>query len=99
LVMGILFLILQGVEFHRLYARGLTLQTGPYGAIFYSLITCYGLHALGCLIFLAVVLAQLAASPAPERLVKIRNWVGYSELYWYFVTAVWLILFSILYIL
>src|SRR5690349_4919393 len=40
---GCLFLLLQAVEFHRLYALGLTLQTGTYGALFYSLISCHGL--------------------------------------------------------
>jgi len=47
LLLGIVFLLLQGVEFHRLYARGLTLQTGTYGALFYTLISCHGLHVLG----------------------------------------------------
>ena len=45
--LGCLFLALQAYEFHRLYARGLTLQTGPYGALFYTLITCHGLHVVG----------------------------------------------------
>jgi heme/copper-type cytochrome/quinol oxidase subunit 3 len=99
LSLGVVFLILQGVEFHRLYARGLTLQTGPYGAVFFSLITCHGLHVLGGLLFLGTVLAHLATHPSTDRLAKIRDWVKYSEVYWYFVAAVWLALFSILYIL
>ena len=84
-LLGALFLVLQAVEFHRLYARGLTLQTGPYGALFYSLITCHGIHVLGGLVILAVALRKAA-------------WADNAELYWHFVTAVWLVLFSILYI-
>src|SRR5579864_7798840 len=38
--LGCVFLFLQAVEFHRLYAHGLTLQTGTYGALFYTLISC-----------------------------------------------------------
>jgi heme/copper-type cytochrome/quinol oxidase subunit 3 len=91
---GLLFIALQIVEFRRLYARGLTLQTGSYGAIFYSLITCHGLHVLGGLIFLAIVIASLRQD-TPARL---RERVGYCEIYWHFVTVVWLILFCILYI-
>lgn len=85
-LLGTLFLVLQAFEFHRLYARGLTLQTGPYGALFYSLVTCHGLHVLGGLAILAVAFRKAA-------------WAEYAELYWHFVTGVWLVLFSILYIL
>src|SRR5437899_3099977 len=83
---GALFLILQAFEFHRLYARGLTLQTGTYGALFFSLVACHGLHVIGGLAILAVAFRKEA-------------WAEYAELYWYFVTGVWLVLFSILYIL
>jgi cytochrome c oxidase subunit III len=83
---GALFLVLQGVEFERLYDLGLTLKTGSYGALFYTLITCHGLHVLGGLSILAVALRK-------------KPWEEYAEIYWHFVTAVWLILFTMLYIL
>lgn len=86
-VMGAVFVALQALEFSRLYARGLTLQTGTYGALFYSLITCHALHVLGGLVILGIARA------------KSGEWVGHAQLYWHFVTAVWLVLFSILYIL
>jgi cytochrome c oxidase subunit 3 len=98
LALGSLFLVLQGVEFHALYQRGLTLQTGPYGAVFFSLISCHGLHVLGGLVFLAAVLGQLVRAKDPERMRRIRKRVAYAEIYWHFVTAVWLILFGILYV-
>jgi cytochrome c oxidase subunit 3 len=98
LVLGSVFLFLQGVEFHQLYARGLTLKTGPYGAVFFCLVSCHGLHVIGGLIFLAALLLQIGRDATPLRLMKIREWIGYSELYWYFVTAVWLVLFGILYL-
>jgi cytochrome c oxidase subunit III len=84
-LLGCLFLILQGFEFHRLYARGLTLQTGTYGALFYTLITCHALHVIGGLTILAIALRKAA-------------WAEYAEMYWHFVTGVWLVLFAILYI-
>jgi cytochrome c oxidase subunit III len=84
-VLGLVFLLLQAVEFHRLYALGLTLQTGTYGALFYTLITCHGLHVLGGLILLAVAFRH-------------RSWIENAELYWHFVTAVWLVLFGVLYL-
>ena len=83
--MGTLFFILQVVEFYQLYAKGLTLKTGPYGAVFYTLIGCHALHVLGGLFFLALS-------------VKLKTWAPHARTYWTFVTAVWLVLFSILYI-
>jgi heme/copper-type cytochrome/quinol oxidase subunit 3 len=83
--LGCAFLALQLFEFHRLYARGLTLQTGTYGALFYTLITCHGLHVLGGLGILAAAFKKSA-------------WAGNAELYWHFVTGVWLVLFAVLYI-
>src|SRR5437870_11930636 len=74
-VMGCAFLLLQVLEFHRLYALGLTLQTGAYGALFYSLISCHGLHVLGGLAIWAAAF------------VKGGEWVGHGEIYWHFVTA------------
>ena len=85
-LLGVLFLALQGVEFQRLYARGLTLQTGAYGAVFYALVGCHGLHVLGGLVGYGIALGRPARADT-------------ARIYWTFVTAVWLVLFSILYIL
>jgi cytochrome c oxidase subunit 3 len=52
--LGALFLILQMVEFSSLYARGLTLKSGPYGAVFFTLAGAHGLHVLGGLVLLAM---------------------------------------------
>lgn len=84
--LGIVFLLLQALEFHRLYARGLTLQSGPYGALFYSLVSCHGLHVLGGLAFLGVALRR-------------RDLTGNAALFWHFVTGIWLVLFAILYLI
>jgi heme/copper-type cytochrome/quinol oxidase subunit 3 len=84
-ILGVIFLLLQALEFHRLYARGLTLQTGTYGALFYTLVTCHGLHVLGGLGILAVAFRK-------------ADWAEYAEIYWHFVTGVWLVLFGVLYL-
>lgn len=99
LAVGVLFLMLQGIEFYRLYERGLTLKTGTYGALFYTLISCHGLHVMGGLGILAAVLWKLAQIPSRSPLYQshVRDWVGHAELYWHFVTGVWLVLFVILY--
>jgi cytochrome c oxidase subunit III len=95
ILLGGLFLLLQAVEFRTLYARGLTLAAGTYSAIFFTLAGCHGLHVMGGLGYLAVVWNRTGNPPSPEAL---REAVSAASLYWYFVTAVWLILFCILYI-
>lgn len=93
--LGLLFIILQAIEFSHWYGKGLTLQTGPYGALFYSLIGCHALHVLGGLAILMVVLYKVIRG---GRDGTAREWVAHAELYWHFVTAVWLVLFGLLYL-
>jgi len=120
-LLGLLFLVLQGWEFHRLHTRGLTLQSGPYGAFFYTLSSCHGLHVLGGLAILAIAFIKtspfsrrqageggdegtdasaLTLHPLPRSAGEGNRgeWIGNAELYWHFVTGIWLVLFSVLYI-
>src|SRR5438876_480962 len=68
-VLGITFLAVQGYEWIRLVSYGLTVTSGAYGATFYTLIGIHGVHVLGALAWLAVVLAgvrrgRFVAAPA-----------------------------------
>ena len=60
-VLGTLFLAVQGSEWVGLVRHGLTLSTGMYGATFYTLIGCHGLHVLAAVVWLLVVLARASA--------------------------------------
>src|SRR5919202_3759355 len=46
-VLGVVFLTVQGYEWIKLIGYGLTLSSGVYGATFYTLIGCHGLHVFG----------------------------------------------------
>jgi heme/copper-type cytochrome/quinol oxidase subunit 3 len=94
-ILGALFVALQMVEFKNAAALGITLQSGPYGAVFYALVACHALHVLGGLVFLALLWQARQPPVAPDAAER----AGYTELYWHFVTGMWLVLFSILYIL
>ena len=52
-VLGSLFLTIQGVEWVRLVGHGLTLGSGAFGATFYVLIGCHGVHVLVAVMWLA----------------------------------------------
>jgi len=59
----------KGSEWIRLVGHGLTLSNGMYGATFYTLIGCHGLHVAAAVAWLLVVLtrAQRHRFAAPVR--------------------------------
>ncbi len=94
--LGTLFLAIQGSEWVRLVAHGLTLRSGSYGATFYLLIGCHGLHVTAAVIWLAAVTAV-----ALRGRYNSRNAAGVERIaaYWYFVCAIWPVLFVLVYLM
>jgi len=93
---GVTFLAVQGYEWVRLVRFGLTLSSGIYGSTFYTLIGCHGLHVLGAVIWLLVV---LGLSRGPRFSARRHVGVQLSAMYWHFVVALWLVLFPAVYLL
>jgi cytochrome c oxidase subunit III len=94
-VLGTVFLAVQGSEWIRLVRHGLTLSTGVYGATFYTLIGCHGLHVLAAVVWLLVVLmrAQRNRFAAP-----IRVPLELCAIYWFYVVGLWAVLFPLVYL-
>jgi len=94
-LLGSTFLFVQGIEWVRLVRHGLTLASGTYGATFYVLIGCHGVHVLAAVTWLAVTAllarrgAFIAGRQAPLEMCAI---------YWYFVCALWVVLFPLVYL-
>ncbi len=95
ILLGVLFLSVQGSEWIRLIRYGFTLSDGTYGSIFYTLIGCHGAHVLGAVIWLIVALIG-----ARRGRYSTQNCVGIEVcgMYWYFVIALWPILFVLVYL-
>jgi cytochrome c oxidase subunit 3 len=93
--LGALFLAVQGAEWVRLVGHGLTLASGTYGATFYVLIGCHGLHVLVAALWLAAtaVVAARGAFTAARRAA-----LEMCAIYWYFVCALWVVLFPLVYL-
>ena len=93
--LGAAFLAVQGVEWIRLVHHGLTLGSSMYGATFYTLIGCHGVHVLVAVLWLAVT-ALLAARGVfhPTRHAALEM----CAIYWYFVCALWVLLFPLVYL-
>jgi heme/copper-type cytochrome/quinol oxidase subunit 3 len=94
-VLGLTFLAVQGYEWARLLRFGLTLSAGVYGATFYTLIGCHAAHVFGAVIWLLILLAL-----ARRRRLSPQRPVGAEVcgMYWYFVVALWPLLFATVYL-
>lgn len=96
-VLGGLFLFGTAQEWHRLiYERGLTISTNLFGTTYYSLV---GLHAFHVTAGLAMLLIVLIFGLAGRVQRDQSGRVGVLSMYWHFVDAVWVVVFTVVYIL
>jgi len=94
-VLGTGFLAVQGTEWVRLIHQGLTLSSGSYGSIFYTLIGLHAAHVVGAVVWL---LAVLAIARRGRYSTADHAGVTICATYWYFVCALWVVLFGIVYL-
>jgi heme/copper-type cytochrome/quinol oxidase subunit 3 len=93
--LGTVFLIVQGSEWVRLVHQGLTLTSGSYGGTFYTIIGFHALHVVGAVVWLAAVfLAAWRGRYSPQEYTGVRM----CAIYWFFVCALWPVLFGIVYL-
>ena len=97
IVLGGLFLFGTGQEWHRLiYEHGLTISTNLFGTTYYSLVGLHAFHVTAGLIMLAIAAAfSLAGRVGVEHSQRI----DVLAMYWHFVDAVWVVVFTVVYIL
>jgi cytochrome c oxidase subunit 3 len=95
-VLGIVFLVMQGIDYALLYSEGIRLDSGTFGTTYFTLTGFHGAHVFGGVIMLAVVLYRGLAGQFSARH---HDAVEAASLYWHFVDVVWIVLFSTLYIL
>jgi len=94
-VLGVVFLTAQGYEWAKLIGYGLTLSSGVYGATFYTLIGCHGLHVLGAVVWLLGV--WLRATHKRYTATR-RTGVVLCSMYWSYVVGLWPILYWLVYL-
>ena len=96
--LGILFLILQYMEYHEAYVEfGLTLNAGTYGSTFFMLTGFHGFHVF---MGMTMLLIQLVRSIKGGHFTASDHF-GFeaSSWYWHFVDVVCVFLFLFVYIL
>ena len=97
IVLGGLFLFGTAQEWHRLiYEHGLTISTNLFGTTYYSLVGLHGFHVtVGLLMLLFVAIFGLAGRISREQ----SRRVDVLAMYWHFVDAVWVVVFTVVYVL
>ena len=95
-VLGITFLLMQATDYVLLGSEGLTLASGIFGTTYYTLTGFHGAHVFGGVIMLSVILYR---GMAGQFSAKHYDAVEGASLYWHFVDVVWILLFSLLYLL
>src|SRR6266481_6515135 len=97
ILLGGLFLYGTGREWYRLiYEQGLTISTNLFGTTYYSLVGLHAFHVTAGLLMLSIVLLLgLAGRVGPEQSAR----VDVLFLYWHFVDTVWVVVFTVVYVL
>jgi cytochrome c oxidase subunit III len=94
-VLGIAFLLMQAYDYTVLYGEGLTLSSGPFGTTYFTLTGFHGAHVFGGVLMLGVILYRGMSGQFSS---KHHDAVEAVSLYWHFVDVVWILLFSVLYL-
>jgi cytochrome c oxidase subunit III len=97
IALGAYFLLGTGREWqHLIRDKGLTIQTNLFGTTFYSLV---GLHASHVVIGLLALLIVMAFSITGSVKQEHAERVHVLSLYWHFVDVVWIVVFTVVYII
>ena len=95
IALGIVFILGQALEWRELLARGVTLGRDQFGTTFFTLTGFHGLHVIVGLLALATVAALGFAGDLDGG---DEAALGTVALYWHFVDAVWVVVFSVIYL-
>jgi heme/copper-type cytochrome/quinol oxidase subunit 3 len=90
--LGLVFMVIQSLEFAGV---GFGPGSNAYGSSFFFLMGFHVARVFGGVVFMVIVLARaLIGQFSPAR----RAAVQACALYWYFIAAVWAVVFAVLYV-
>jgi cytochrome c oxidase subunit 3 len=110
IVLAAIFLASTAAEWRRLiYQKGLTISTNLFGTTFYSLVGLHASHVIvGMCLLLLVFIFSLRGSTTPRGLPAWgprfvtnmhRERLQMISWYWHFVDAVWIVVFTVVYVI
>ena len=97
IALGGIFLVETGREWHHLiFEKGLTISTNLFGTTYYSLVGLHAFHVIvgliGLTIGMVLTLLRMVKQEHSER-------AGVFSLYWHFVDMVWVVVFTVVYVI
>jgi heme/copper-type cytochrome/quinol oxidase subunit 3 len=94
--LGMVFLSGQFYEFTSFVHEGLTISTNLFGSSFYTLTGFHGTHvSVGVLWLLSIVAMSLMGKITPASALSVEI----AGLYWHFVDVVWIVIFTVVYLI
>ena len=94
--LGMVFIGGQVYEFTEFFKEGLTIKTSPFGSAFFMLTGFHGAHVtIGILMLLSLFQLSRMGKIPPSDSLKVEL-VG---LYWHFVDVVWIVIFTVVYLI
>jgi cytochrome c oxidase subunit 3/cytochrome o ubiquinol oxidase subunit 3 len=97
IALGVVFLAGTALEWrHLIQDEGLTIQTNLFGTTYYSLVGLHAVHVGAGLLMMAFVFAfALAGQVKPLHTERLEI----VSLYWHFVDVVWVVVFTVVYLI
>jgi cytochrome c oxidase subunit 3 len=96
-ILAAIFLGATALEWNKLiYHDGLTISTNLFGTTYYSLVGLHASHVIIGLTMLSIVLIFALAGKVKTEHAK---HLEVLSLYWHFVDAVWIVVFTVVYII
>lgn len=95
-LLGLTFVAGQVYEFTVFYDEGLSISTNLFGTTFYVLTGFHGVHVTFGILMLLSLVGFSAADRLPDDAAFPVEMVG---LYWHFVDIVWIIIFTVVYLI
>ena len=95
-LLGATFLGFQAYEFTSFVHEGLTLRTNLFGSSFFTLTGFHGAHVTAGVLWLLSLLAiDYRRGLGPKDAIN----VDLAALYWHFVDVVWIVIFTLVYLI
>jgi heme/copper-type cytochrome/quinol oxidase subunit 3 len=95
-LLGIVFLGFQAYEFAHFVHEGLTMQVNLFGSTFFVLTGFHGGHVfVGVLWLLTLLIRSFQGKLGPDKALNVEL----TGLYWHFVDVVWIVIFTVVYLI
>ncbi len=95
-ILGMVFLGFQAYEFTSFVNEGLTIRTNLFGSSFFTLTGFHGAHVTAGVLWLWSLFAiDVKRGLGPDDALN----VDLSALYWHFVDVVWIVIFTLVYLI